>query len=164
MDLLSFSMRDILHSFNVLVLVGLAFVMAGCGPHEGTGPADAGPDACPPGTMLLDDGGCQKAGVPPGACGQGFEPNGQGGCNAILPAAPCPPGQMAVPGDTQCHEVAPCGNGDYGTIPVEATTQFVNGAYPGSDSDGTNVRPWKHIQDGIDHAKSGAIVAVAAGS
>src|SRR5437868_3161882 len=107
---LSFSMRDFLRSLNVLVLLGLAFVMAGCGPHEGSsgsGPSDAGPVSCLPGELLLDDGGCQPAGlppdmqcapgqtplddggcqdagVPPDACGQGFEPDGQGGCNAIL--------------------------------------------------------------------------------
>jgi hypothetical protein len=72
---------------------------------------------------------------------------------------------MAVPGDTQCHEVAPCGTGDYGTIPVDATTQFVNGAYPGNDSDGTQAKPWKTINDGVANAtKPGTIVAVAAGT
>src|SRR6185369_521075 len=103
-----------------IVILALAFVMAGCGPHEGAGPADAGRGACPPGELQLDDGrcqpaglpldmqcppgetpldngGCQPAGVPPEACGQGFEPDGQGGCNAILPPDPCPPGLMAVP-------------------------------------------------------------------
>ncbi|WP_437323218.1 right-handed parallel beta-helix repeat-containing protein [Sorangium sp. So ce381] len=159
----------------------------------GAGPPDAGPAACPPGTMPVDGGcqeaglppgvtaglppdmpcspgeapieggGCQPAGVPPDACGEGFEPDGRGGCNAILPEGTCPRGQMAIPGETRCHEVAPCGDGDYGTIPVEATTQFVNGAYAGSDSDGSRAKPWKHIQDGVRRAEPGAIVAVAAG-
>ncbi|WP_437630269.1 right-handed parallel beta-helix repeat-containing protein [Sorangium sp. So ce854] len=119
---------------------------------------------CPPGEAPLDDGRCQPAGVPPEACGQGFEPDGRGGCNAALPEDPCPPGQMAIPGEIECHDVAPCGEGDYGTIPVDATTQFVDGSYPGEDSDGTRARPWKRIQDGIDHARAGAIVALAAGS
>ncbi|WP_434041434.1 hypothetical protein [Sorangium cellulosum] len=72
---------------------------------------------------------------------------------------------MAVPGELHCREVAPCGTGDYGTIPGQddATTQFVNAAYPGSDSDGTRAKPWKRIQDGIRFARSGAVVAVAAG-
>ncbi|KYF53313.1 hypothetical protein BE08_35950 [Sorangium cellulosum] len=70
---------------------------------------------------------------------------------------------MAIPGDTDCHEIAPCGSDEYGSIPVEATTQFVNGAYAGTDSDGSRARPWRHVQQGIDHARSGAIVAVAAG-
>ncbi|KYF93034.1 hypothetical protein BE20_10420 [Sorangium cellulosum] len=118
---------------------------------------------CPPGEAPLEGGGCQPAGVPPEACGQGFAPDGRAGCEPILPDDPCPPGQMAVPGDTRCHEVSPCGDGEYGTIPVEATSQFVNAAYIGADSDGTRARPWRRIQEGIDHAPPGAIVAVAAG-
>ncbi|WP_437752273.1 right-handed parallel beta-helix repeat-containing protein [Sorangium sp. So ce1389] len=135
-------------------------------PLEGGGcqPAGLPQDMpCPPGEMPLEGGGCQAAGVPPDACGQGFEPDRRGGCDPILPEAPCQPGQMAIPGDRQCRKVASCGVGDYGLIPVDAETQFVNGAYAGDDSDGTRARPWKHIQEGIDHARSGAIVAVAAG-
>src|SRR5688572_24083123 len=104
MNLRFLPMRGILRSFELLALLAIAFVMAGCGPHEGSGPADAGPGTCPPGTMMVDDGscraaglppdmqcppgetpldsgGCQPAGVPPDACGQGFEPDGQRGCN-----------------------------------------------------------------------------------
>jgi Right handed beta helix region len=191
----SFPKRAALDVLRVLVLAALAFVMVGCGAGDGSpgpmdgGPPDAAPGACKPGELALDGGGCQPAGlppdmpcppgqaqvdggscqdagVPPEACGQGFEPDGNGGCNAILPVKPCPKGQMAVPGDTQCHEVADCGTGDYGNIPgqTDPTTQFVKGDYPGNDSDGTQAKPWKHIQDGIDHAKPGAIVAVAAWS
>ncbi|KYF76712.1 hypothetical protein BE11_44050 [Sorangium cellulosum] len=119
---------------------------------------------CAPGEVPLPGGSCQRAGVPPVACGQGFEPDGRRGCDPILPEGMCPPGQMAIPGESECREVAPCGDGDYGAIPVEATTQFVNGAYTGTDSDGTRARPWKRIQQGIDNARAGAIVAVAAGS
>jgi hypothetical protein len=133
--------------------------------NGGCQPAGLPPDMpCPPGEIFIEGGGCRPAGVPPDACAEGFEANGKGGCDPILPAAPCPPGQMAVPGETQCREVAPCGNGDYGTIPVEPTTQFVNAAYPGADSNGTQAKPWKTIQAGIDKAGSGVIVAVAAGT
>ncbi|KYF93026.1 hypothetical protein BE20_10380 [Sorangium cellulosum] len=135
-------------------------------PLEGGGcqPAGLPPDMlCAPGEMPLEGGSCQRAGVPPVACGQGFEPDGRRGCVPILPEGPCPPGQMAIPGESECHEVAPCGDGDYGSIPVDATTQFVNSAYTGTDSDGTQAKPWRQIQDGIDHARSGATVAVAAG-
>jgi len=192
-----FSMRRAPRWLHTFVLLALALVSAGCGgsadssdggPLDG-GPPDAGPATCesgelllddggcttaglppdmqcPPGELPLDDGGCQPAGVPPEDCGPGFETDGSGGCNAILPAAPCPKGLMAVPGDTECHEVAPCGSGDYGMIPgqEDATTHFVKADYPGNDSDGTHGKPWKHIQEGVDHAQSGAIVAVAAGS
>lgn len=119
---------------------------------------------CQPGKLELADGRCQPAGVPPEMCGEGFEPDGKMGCNAILPAEACPFGLMAVPGETECREVAPCGEGKWGDIPVDATTQFVDGAYPGNDSDGTKERPWKTIAKGIWEAKSGAVVAVAEGT
>ena len=120
---------------------------------------------CPPGERLRDDGGCQPAGVPPEDCGDGFAPDGNGGCDAILPAEDCQKGQMAIPGETVCHDVATCGADAYGDIPVDpATTQFVNQAYVGADSNGSEAKPWKTIQEGIDAAVAGAIVAVAAGT
>jgi hypothetical protein len=119
---------------------------------------------CEPGETPLDDGSCQAAGVPPSQCGDGFDADGQGGCKAVVPSEPCPSGLMAIPGDTECHEVAPCGTGTWGDIPSEDDTQFVDGSYAGNDSDGTQERPWKTIQDGADAAANGAIVAVAAGT
>jgi hypothetical protein len=128
-------------------------------------PAGLPPDMpCPPGELPLGDGACQKAGVPPSACGLGFLPDGKDGCEPILPADPCPEGLMAVPGDTACHEVAPCGSGTWGDIPVEANTQFVDKAYAGGNSDGTQAKPWTSIQPAVNKATKGAIVAVAAGS
>ncbi len=171
----------------------LALVLAGCDGPTTAGPADGGaPDAgpkacapgeltredgscqkaglppdmpCPPGQMLLDGGQtCQKAGVPPSACGVGFLPDGKEGCEPILPADPCPVGQMAVPGDAACHEVSPCGSGTWGDIPVEANTQFVDKMYAGGNSDGTKEHPWTTIQQGVNKAVKGAIVAVAEGT
>ncbi|AUX39975.1 uncharacterized protein SOCE26_013700 [Sorangium cellulosum] len=144
---------------------------APCGPDEVTletgecQPAGLPPDMpCPPGQVVLEGGRCQPAGVPPEACAEGFVPDGGGGCAAILPREACPEGQMAIPGETRCREVAPCGDGRWGDIPVEENTQFVDQAYTGGDSDGTAARPWTTIQRGINNAESGAIVAVAAGS
>jgi hypothetical protein len=119
---------------------------------------------CPPGEAPLGDGGCQPAGVPPELCGDGFEANGERGCRPILPEGPCPEGQMAIPGETECHEVTPCGTGTWGDIVIEEDTQFVDNSYPGLDSDGTKGKPWKTIQDGLDAAAAGAVVAVAAGT
>ncbi|MDC0685485.1 right-handed parallel beta-helix repeat-containing protein [Sorangium atrum] len=128
-------------------------------------PAGVPPDMpCPPGELALESGECQPAGVPPEACGTGFAGDGNGGCKAILPENGCPEGQMAIPGETSCREVAPCGNEPWGDIPVEANTQFVDQAYAGGDSDGTRTKPWTKIQRGIDEAVDGAIVAVADGS
>lgn len=119
---------------------------------------------CPPGELPLDNGTCQKAGVPPSDCAAGFLPDGKDGCEPILPPNPCAVGEMAIPGDTECHEVAPCGSDTWGDIPVEANTQFVDQAYSGGNSNGTQADPWITIQEAVDAAAPGAIVAVAAGS
>src|SRR5207237_4355449 len=100
---------------------------------------------------------------PEDACGAGFVSDGARGCRAVLPAAACAFGLLAVPGETACHEVAPCGAAPWGDIPVEATTQYVDGAFAGA-SDGSAQKPHKTIQAAISAAAAGAIVAVAAGS
>ncbi|HTN84441.1 MAG TPA: right-handed parallel beta-helix repeat-containing protein, partial [Sorangium sp.] len=97
------------------------------------------------------------------ACGAGFEP-GDRACAPVLPPAACPAGTMAVPGETACREVAPCGDGPWGDIPVDAETQFVDGAYAGNDPDGTAMRPWPTIGEGLGAAAPGAVVAIAAGT
>jgi hypothetical protein len=104
---------------------------------------------CEPGETPLEDGSCQAAGVPPELCGDGFEADGDGGCKPILPEEPCPSGLMVIPGETECHE---------------ANTQFVNGSYAGNDSDGTQAKPWKTINEGVAAAAKDAIVAIAAGT
>lgn len=71
---------------------------------------------------------------------------------------------MAIPGETECREVASCGEGRWGAAPVTADTQYVDGSYVGGDGDGSAERPWRSIQDGIDAAAAGCIVAIAAGS
>jgi hypothetical protein len=71
---------------------------------------------------------------------------------------------MAVPGETACREIAPCGDGAWGDIPVDGTTQFVDVAYAGGNSDGSAARPWTSIQDAVTAVEPGAIVALAAGS
>jgi len=39
----------------------------------------------------------------------------------------------------------------------------VDGAYAGTDSDGTEKRPWPTVQQAIDAANDGGVVAVAQG-
>ena len=170
-------------------VVTLAVTMVACGgddePPRPKGTPKPSPP-CPAGELLLEGGGCLAAGmqengcaagempgeggvcvpagVPPGSCMDGFEPDGSGGCRAIVPAEPCKAGMIAVPGDTSCHEVAPCGSGKWGDIPVEPDTQYVDGTYAGMDSDGTSAKPWPTIQEAIAAAAKGAIVAIAEGS
>lgn len=132
---------------------------------EGGGcrPAGLPEGPCAPGEEPLATGGCEPAGVPPDTCGTGFQPDGERGCVAVLPAAPCAEGLMAAPGESACREVSPCGAGDYGDIPTDATTQHVKAGYAGGDSDGSPDKPWPTIQQGVTAAAPGAIVAVAAG-
>ncbi|MBW2456415.1 MAG: right-handed parallel beta-helix repeat-containing protein, partial [Deltaproteobacteria bacterium] len=120
-------------------------------------------NGCPAGELGLEDGSCQPAGGPAELCADGFEPLEQG-CEPILPPEPCEPGLMAVPGDTACREVAPCGQGQWGDIPIDGTTEHVDGAYAGGSSDGTADHPWTTISEAITAAAPGALVAIAAGS
>jgi hypothetical protein len=140
---------------------------------------EAGPP-CAPGELLLDDGSCRAAGLPPDlpppgpthppeagvpedACHEGFVHDGEGGCAAIIPAAPCASGLIAVPGDTVCREIAPCGNAPWGDIPLEAGAEFVNAAFVGT-SDGSELAPWKTVQEAVNAAAAGDMIAIAAGS
>lgn len=120
-------------------------------------------ETCAAGSRALEDGGCQPPGVPETSCFDGFQPDGQGGCVATLPVEPCAAGQLALPGESACREVAPCGAGPFGDIPVEADTVYVQADYPGGDSDGSEARPYTTILDGIGGATEGAIVAIASG-
>ena len=104
------------------------------------------------------------AGVPEDACAPGFAPDGNMGCDAILPAQPCPRGTMAVPGETTCRPVAPCGSAPWGTIPVDATTQYVDQNYVGGSNNGSAQRPWITIGEAVSVASDGGLVAVAEGT
>lgn len=113
---------------------------------------------------LTIEGRCEHAGVPPDGCGEGFEADSRGGCNVILPADACAEGTMAIPGESSCREVAPCPEGRWGTVPVDGATRFVDAAYRGDDADGSADRPFQSVQEAVDAAAPGAVVAIAEGS
>ncbi|MBW2454413.1 MAG: right-handed parallel beta-helix repeat-containing protein [Deltaproteobacteria bacterium] len=123
-------------------------------------PAGLGDCPCEPGELDNGDGTCTPAGVT--ECATGFSLV-DGGCEAILPATACTTGQMALPGETTCREVAPCGSGTWGDIPTDGSTEHVDGSYQGT-SNGTASQPWKTIQQGVNAAGNGDLVAVAAGT
>ncbi|WP_437525539.1 right-handed parallel beta-helix repeat-containing protein [Sorangium sp. So ce726] len=156
-----------------LLLLTATWLLAGCDreappprpaetPDGGGGGGGAAAPGCAPGERTTDSG-CEPAGIPPEACGAGFTP-GDRACAPVLPNAPCPAGTMAVPGETACREVAPCGEAPWGDIPLDEETQHVDGAYAGSDSDGTPERPWTTVGEGLRAAVPGAVVAIAAGA
>lgn len=139
-----------------IMLVGLAALLA-C--SEPALPVDEA-SLCTAGDLVVD-GACLAPGVD--VCAEGFTKE-NGGCQPVLPADACAPGLMAVPGDTACRAISDCGEGAWGSIVTDGTTQHVDRAYAGSDADGSAAHPWSTIQQGIDHALAGATVAVAAGA
>jgi len=143
-------------------LLTAAIALCSCGGDES---GDRGTTAPPPAEctvadVVLEDQSC----LPPGVdvCAEGFVADGLGGCVAVLPPEPCPFGLMAVPGDEVCREVAPCGAAPWGDIPVEASTQYVDASYAGT-STGSADQPWTSLQEAIEAAAPGAIVALATG-
>jgi hypothetical protein len=99
----------------------------------------------------------------PGDCADGFSHDGDRGCEPVLPAEDCIAGQMAIPGETTCHEVAPCASGTWGDIPIDAASEHVDISFIGM-SDGSSANPWGSIQAAVDAAVSGAVIAIAEGS
>ena len=136
-----------------------------CDPAAGgCGGGDQGPRpewTCDPGSLEQSDGSCLPAGVP--ECAPGFEPDGEAGCQPLLPAD-CPSGQMAVPGDASCREVSDCGAGTWGNIPVEAGTVYVDASYSGGGSNGSAGAPFTSIAAAVTAAPSGGHIAIAQGS
>jgi hypothetical protein len=104
------------------------------------------------------------AGVPPDGCAEGFISDKAGGCIAVLPDGACAVGTLAIPGETECRPVAPCGPSRWGDAPIDGATQFVDGSYNGGLSDGSEAQPWTGVQEAIDAAAEGAVIAIAAGT
>ncbi|MBW2454409.1 MAG: right-handed parallel beta-helix repeat-containing protein [Deltaproteobacteria bacterium] len=140
-----------------------ALVTPACSPEETQETHAAPPGGCVIGETTLEDGSCRPAGVPSDGCAEGFASDEVSGCVPILPAELCADGLMAVPGDTACREIAPCGDGPWGDIPTDGSTTHVDGSYAGGSSDGSAAHPYTTIQAGLDSSQPGAIVAVAAG-
>src|SRR5262249_41173450 len=116
-------------SAAVAVLLGGCDVASPAAVVEPKPAPDAGADAgCEPGETPSGDT-CAPPGVPPSACAQGFEPDGANGCRAVVPPEVCGPGTMAVPGETSCREITPCGSGTYGDAPVDGSTVYVDASF-----------------------------------
>jgi hypothetical protein len=162
-----------------IVSLCLLVVSTGCGDDGETAPPDdpcpapnemvdgrcVEPETgCPAGSLPLEDGSCQTAGVPATLCAEGFVHDGDAACEPTLPASPCPAGQMAIPGEIDCRPVMDCGTGTWGNIPVDANTIYVDATYAGGNSDGSQGQPFTNIGAAVNAATDGASIAVAAGS
>lgn len=119
------------------------------------------PEGCVVGE-IESDGACLPAGILPEECSEGFESDGAFGCAPTV--TDCSAGQVAWLGETACHAIAPCPEGDWPDAPVEPNTQFVDTAYGGGDSDGSQARPWASLQAAFDVAEPGAMILLAAGT
>jgi hypothetical protein len=97
-------------------------------------------------------------------CADGFEHDGDVGCEPILPAQPCSLGLMALPGESLCRPVMDCGADKWGDIPVDVNSEHVDASYGGVGSDGSADRPWTSIGDAVAAAAPGALIAIAEGS
>src|SRR4051812_16068368 len=117
---------------KLVAIAALGFAIAGC--DAGQEPAgDApmlAPVACAAGERLLDNA-CFRPGVPVDGCAPGFMHDGVDSCEPILPGSDCAEGEMAVPGETECREVAACGDGRFGSIPIDGSTQLVDASGTG---------------------------------
>ena len=69
---------------------------------------------------------------------------------------------MALPGETACRPVTPCGEGTWGEIPVDAGTRHVDPSFGGL-GDGSAGAPYTTIAAAVAAAPPGALIALAAG-
>ncbi|MFC1482174.1 right-handed parallel beta-helix repeat-containing protein [Myxococcota bacterium] len=119
-------------------------------------------DDCPePDEIPVLGGGCQPVGIT--SCATSFESDGEGGCNAILPANPCSYGFLAVLGYPDCQPLGNCGTGTWGAIPIDGTTVFVDNSYGGGGSNGSQAAPFVTIQEAYDIVVPGGQIAISAG-
>lgn len=116
-------------------------------------------DACGDAAIPKPGGGCSAVGV--AACAEGFASDKEGGCNSILPES-CGPGTLALPGETVCHELSPCGEGTFGNIPVDAKSIYVDRTST-APPNGTRESPYTTIQAALDAAPDDALIAIAEG-
>jgi hypothetical protein len=151
-------------------LLLLLLSVAACSDDVATAPVPVEEPPPPPpptceeqGEIELPDGSCLRLGPGADDCVDGFVHDGEA-CVPVLPEQPCPIGQMAVPGEESCREVAPCGSGTWGDIPMETNTQYVDQSYTGGGSDGSTGKPWLTVEEGVAAAEPGAIVAIAEGT
>jgi hypothetical protein len=138
------------------------FGLLGCSGEDESEPPPqpSQPVGCAPGEATRADGSCRPAGILPEECAEGFVHQGD---ECIAPAPACGPGQMALVDEAACREVAPCPEGTWGDIPVDNATVFVDASFQGT-STGTSSAPYALIQDAVDAAAPGAIVAIAEGA
>jgi hypothetical protein len=159
------TLRAVLLRRVLLPMSLLAVFVIGCSDEMESAPPSVQPaPTCEEPGLTLPDGTCIRPGIAPDGCAEGFVHDDEYSCNPTLPAEPCGPGLMAVPGETACRPVMGCGSGRWGDLPIDGATVFVDGSYGGGDSDGSEQKPWPTIQQAVLTAPQGGLIAVAAGT
>jgi hypothetical protein len=69
-----------------------------------------------------------------------------------------------VIGKSECQPIGDCGSGTWGKIATTSLTVYVDGSYAGGGSDGSMGKPYVTIGAALATAKSGAQIAIAAGT
>jgi hypothetical protein len=149
------------------VAVLACLLAAACGGDDESAPVvggagGSGPQGCAPGTLAAVDGGCVPVGIPADGCAPGFD-FVDDACISSLPSEACAPGQLALPGELSCRDVAPCDGSRWGAAPIDGGTEFVDQSFVGV-ADGSESAPWPTIADAIANAAPGALIAIAQGS
>ncbi|MEQ9322606.1 MAG: hypothetical protein RIF41_25800 [Polyangiaceae bacterium] len=146
-------------------LMAMLFLAATCGcgadgvTEEEEEPPPPDPEPCGVAEVSSPDG-CVSVGV--ASCGEGFVSDDRGGCEAILPAEDCGPGEMAIPGEESCRPIAPCSEEPWGGIPTDGDIVYVDAAAAGS-GDGSMQAPFDALPAAINAAPSHAVIAMAPG-
>lgn len=115
---------------------------------------------CSPGSVVDIEQGCLPVGVTD--CDPGFV-DARGIC---LPhAADCEPGSFPVPtqGCVAIDGELGCGVGTWGNVEDAAENLYVDGAYAGGDSDGTQAKPFTQLAAALAEANADSRVVLAAG-
>lgn len=156
------------HCGQGFVAVGPACtpVFDSCGEDEvptlGGGCKRVGVAPCEEGIAVPPDWSCRRVGRPE-SCRTGWERATGGWCEPILPSSSCAAGEMERIGERSCQPVGDCGNGTWGSIATSAETIYVDRAYLGGGSDGSQGKPFTTIGGALAAAASGAQIAVAEG-
>lgn len=142
--------------------LGLLLLVAACGGEDETTERAPEEDPCEAPSRMVAEA-CLAPGVRDDGCEAGTRLV-DGACVAAGTIAPpfCPPGEIALPGDTVCSAIMDCGAGTWGELPVDASTQHVlANAVAGN---GSAEAPWGTIAEAVAAAAPGALVAIAAGN
>lgn len=119
------------------------------------------PESCDPPNRVVGDA-CIEPGVQDDGCPAASTMQ-DGSCVSIDGTPACPAGQIALPGETECHAIMDCGSGQWGTLPTDANTVHVDQSFAGT-SNGSAAAPFTTIGAALMAAAPGAFIAVAAGT